>query len=53
MVRCPNSSTTTTFKEGKQTRHVTSLETNEPETAPVPPVPETVTVDGKTYKLER
>lgn len=53
VVRCPNSSTTTAFKEGKQTRHVSTIETDLPLAPPTPPTPETVTVDGKTYKLER
>jgi len=48
VVRCPNSSTTTTFKEGKQTRHVTLAEADVPE--PVKEIPNTVVVNGVEYK---
>lgn len=47
IVRCPHSDTTTAYREGKKDINTTVTEQN------VPQVPETVTVDGKTYKLER
>lgn len=50
VVRCPNSNTSTTFKSGKADVHVSAVESDVSVT-PLPP--ETVTVDGKTYKLER
>jgi hypothetical protein len=50
VVRCPNSNTSATFKSGKTDAHVSTVESDAPVT-PLPP--ETVTVDGKTYKLER
>jgi hypothetical protein len=47
IIRCPLSDTTAVYRDGKHPMNVTVTDPNAPQ------VPETVTVGGKTYKLER